>query len=158
MFTINQRAGFIRPCKLVKPLTYIKLCMRSRESVCKFPLSRMPITLYSELGCTGSSKDIKDSEVNLAKVGVKFPVKSASVDGNPFILFSEERYQGFLAYLEEGRYEDLGALGLPADYKIASVKYKKESLASPQIRLFNSSTFAGKSKISRPGQLLVLTD
>ena len=104
----------------------------------------MPLTLYSELGCTGSSKDIKDSEVNLAKVGVKFPVKSASVDGNPFILFSEERYQGFLAYLEEGRYEDLGALGLPADYKVASVKYKKESLASPQIRLFNSSTFAGK--------------
>ena len=105
---------------------------------------RMPLTLYSEPGCSGSSKQITDSEVNLAKVGVKFPVKSALVDGNPFILFSEERYQGFLAYLEEGRYDELAALGLPADYKVASVKYKKESLASPQIKLFNSSSFAGK--------------
>ena len=30
--------------------------------------------------------------------------KSAQVDGNPWILYSEERYQGFVAYLEEGRY------------------------------------------------------
>ena len=35
-------------------------------------------------------------------------------------------------------------LGLPSDYKVASVKYKKESLANPQIKLFNASTFAGK--------------
>ena len=107
----------------------------------------MPLTLYSELGCSGSSKEITDSEVNLAKVGVKFPVKSARVDGNPFILFSEERYQGFLAYLEEGRYDNLASLGLPADYKLASVKYRKESIASPQITLFNSSCFAGQSKL-----------
>ena len=52
--------------------------------------------------------------------------------------------QSFLAYLEEGRYDELAALGLPTDYKVASVKYKKESLASPQIKLFNSSSFAGK--------------
>lgn len=98
--------------------------------------------------------------MNIAKVGVKFPVKSAIVSGNPWILFSEERFQSFLAFLEEGRYEDLGDRGLPADYKVdirgifflmldslyrqvASVKYKKESLACPQIKLFNSSTFAG---------------
>ena len=31
-------------------------------------------------------------------------------------------------------------------YKVASVKYKKESLACPQIKLFNSSTFAGENK------------
>ena len=34
-------------------------------------------------------------------------------------------------------------LGLPSDYKVASVKYKKESLANPQIKLFNASTFSG---------------
>ena len=42
------------------------------------------------------------------------------------------------------RYEDLSALGLPANYKVASAKYKKESLANPQIRLFNPSNFAGQ--------------
>ena len=32
------------------------------------------------------------------------------------------------------------------DYvQVASVKYKKESLACPQIKLFNSSTFAGEN-------------
>ena len=41
------------------------------------------------------------------------------------------------------RYEDLAALGLPADYKVTSVKYKKDSLAFPQITLFNSSQFKG---------------
>ena len=56
--------------------------------------------------------------MNIAKVGVKFPVKSAIVSGNPWILFSEERFQSFLAFLEEGRYEDLGDRGLPADYKV----------------------------------------
>ena len=104
----------------------------------------MPLTLFSETGCSGSSKELKDSEVNITKVGVKFSVKSAVVEGNPWILFSEERYQSFLAYLEEGSYEDLSTLGLPADYKIASVKYKKESLANPQIRLFNASNFLGE--------------
>ena len=104
----------------------------------------MPLTLFSETGCSGSSKELKDSEVNITKVGVKFSVKSAVVEGNPWILFSEERYQNFLAYLEEGSYEDLSTLGLPADYKIASVKYKKESLANPQIRLFNASNFLGE--------------
>lgn len=101
----------------------------------------MVLTLFSEVGCTGTSKAIKDSEVNLTKVGVKFAVKSAQVDGNPWILFSEERYQGFLAYIEEGRYDDLASIGLPADFKILSVKHKKESLAYPQINLFNSSLF-----------------
>ena len=104
----------------------------------------MTLTLFSEPGCSGSSKELKESEVNIAKVGVKFSVKSALVVGNPWILFSEERYQNFLAYLEEGKYEDLSTLGLPADYKIASVKYKKESLGNPQIRLFNSSSFSGE--------------
>ena len=67
------------------------------------------------------------------------------MDGNPWILFSEERYQGFLAYLEEGTYNDFTTLGLPADYKVASVKYKKDSLAHPQIKVFNSSSFKGDS-------------
>ena len=57
--------------------------------------------------------------MNIAKVGVKVPVKSAIVNGNPWILFSEERFQSFLAYLEEGRYEDLSDRGLPADYKVS---------------------------------------
>ena len=35
----------------------------------------MGLVLYSEVGCTGTSKEIKDSEVNLSKVGVKFSVK-----------------------------------------------------------------------------------
>ena len=104
----------------------------------------MTITLFSEPGCTGSSKELKESEVNITKVGVKFPVKSAIVEGNPWILFSEERFQNFLAYLEEGKYEDLAAIGLPADYKVASVKYRKEILTNPQIKLFNSSTFKGR--------------
>ena len=103
----------------------------------------MPLTVYSETGCTGNSKELKESEVNITKVGVKFPVKSAIVDGNPWILYSEERFQNFLAYLEEGKYEDLSTHGLPADYKIASVKYKKESLSTPQIKLFNESRFSG---------------
>jgi len=77
----------------------------------------MGLVLYSEVGCTGTSKEIKDSEVNLSKVGVKFSVKAATVDGNPWVLYSEERFQTFLAYLEEGRYEDLSSIGLPADYK-----------------------------------------
>ena len=104
----------------------------------------MTITLFSEPGCTGSSKELKESEVNITKVGVKFPVKSAIVEGNPWILFSEERFQNFLAYLEEGKYEDLATIGLPADYKVASVKYRKEALTSPQIKLLNSSTFQGR--------------
>ena len=101
------------------------------------------MTLFAEIGCSGTSKELKDSEVNITKVGVKFAVKSARVDGNPWILFTEERFQGFLAYLEEGTFDDLETLGLPKEYKIASVKYKKDSLANPQIRLFNSSTFKG---------------
>lgn len=108
----------------------------------------MGLTVFAEEGCSGTSKEIKDSEVNLAKVGVKFGVKSAIVDGNPWILFTEERYQGFLAYLEEGRYDDLSSLGLPADYKVASAKFKKDSLANPQIRLFNASTFTDESPSS----------
>ena len=43
--------------------------------------------------------------------------QAATVDGNPWVLYSEERFQTFLAYLEEGRYEDLSSIGLPADYK-----------------------------------------
>ena len=82
---------------------------------------KMLLTLYSEVGCLGNSAVIKDREVNLSKVGVSFQVKvsweifgsfsglssnyfqSAKVEGNPWILFTEERYQGFLCYLEEGR-------------------------------------------------------
>lgn len=105
----------------------------------------MGLTLFSEPSCGGTSKELKESEVNITKVGVKFAIKSAKVDGNPWILFSEERYQGFLAYLEEGTYNDFTTLGLPADYKVASVKYKKDSLAHPQIKVFNSSSFKGDS-------------
>jgi hypothetical protein len=103
----------------------------------------MGLTLFSEPGCAGTSKELNESEVNISKAGIKFAVKSARVDGNPWILFAEERYQGFLAYLEEGTHVDLGSLGLPVEYKVASVKYKKDSLAFPQIRVFNSSTFNG---------------
>ena len=35
----------------------------------------MVLTLYSEANCDGKSVVIKDREVNLAKVGVSFPVK-----------------------------------------------------------------------------------
>ena len=105
----------------------------------------MGLTLFSEPSCGGTSKELTESEVNITKVGVKFAIKSAKVDGNPWILFSEERYQGFLAYLEEGTYNDLTTLGLPTDYKVASVKYKKDSLAHPQIKVFNSSSFKGDS-------------
>ena len=35
----------------------------------------MGLTVFAEAGCSGTSKEIKDSEVNLAKVGVKFGVK-----------------------------------------------------------------------------------
>lgn len=38
----------------------------------------MGLTLFAEVGCAGTSKEIKDSEVNLAKVGVKFGVKVLS--------------------------------------------------------------------------------
>merc|ERR1711962_1031463 len=100
---------------------------------------RMVLTVYSEPGCTGTSKVLKDSEINLAKTGIKFAIKSALVDGNPWILYSDERFQGFLAYLEEGRYEDMSTL--PADFKVGSAKYKKESLANPQITLFNIANF-----------------
>ena len=101
---------------------------------------KMSLTLFAEVGCTGQSKELKESEVgksqyfmdcfalvksvllyfqvNIAKVGVKFPVRSALVSGNPWILFSEERFQSFLAFLEEGRYEDLADRGLPVDYKV----------------------------------------
>merc|ERR1711962_32344 len=106
---------------------------------------KMVLTVYSAVDCTGDSKEIKDSEVNLSKVGVKFSIKSVKVDGNPGGFFTEERYTGFLAYLEEGTYNNLEDLGLPKDYKVASVKYKKDSLAFPQIRLFNSSTFKDNS-------------
>ena len=41
------------------------------------------------------------------------------------------------------RYEDMSTLGLPAEYKVSSVKYKKESLANPQITLFNYANFKG---------------
>ena len=103
----------------------------------------MGLTVFSEPGCEGTGKELKESEVNIVKAGIKFAIKSARVEGNPWILFTEERYQGFLAYLEEGTYNDLTALGLPSEYKVGSAKYKKESLAFPQIRLFNSSSFKG---------------
>ena len=103
----------------------------------------MGLTVFSEPGCEGTGKELKESEVNIVKAGIKFAIKSARVEGNPWILFTEERYQGFLAYLEEGTYNDLSALGLPSEYKVGSAKYKKESLAFPQIRLFNSSCFKG---------------
>jgi hypothetical protein len=45
----------------------------------------------------------KEREVNIAKVGLTFPPRSARVEGNPWVLYSEERYQRFLAFLEEGR-------------------------------------------------------
>ena len=35
----------------------------------------MGLTVYAEVGCSGNSKELKDSEVNLSKVGVKFEVK-----------------------------------------------------------------------------------
>ena len=35
----------------------------------------MGLTVFAEAGCSGTSKEIKDSEVNLAKVGIKFGVK-----------------------------------------------------------------------------------
>jgi len=103
----------------------------------------MGLTVFSEAGCEGTGKELKESEVNIAKAGIKFTIKSARVEGNPWILFTEERYQGFLAYLEEGTYNDFTTLGLPSEYKVGSAKYKKESLAFPQIRLFNSSSFRG---------------
>ena len=103
----------------------------------------MGLTVFPEPGCGGTGKELKESEVNVSKAGIKFGVKSARVEGNPWILFTEERYQGFLAYLEEGTYNDFATLGLPSEYKVGSAKYKKESLAFPQIRLFNSSTFKG---------------
>ena len=107
----------------------------------------MGLTVFSEPGCEGTGKELKESEVNIVKAGIKFAIKSARVEGNPWILFTEERYQGFLAYLEEGTYNDLTALGLPSEYKVGSAKYKKESLAFPQIRLFNSSSFKGDPNV-----------
>ena len=107
----------------------------------------MGLTVFSEPGCEGTGKELKESEVNIAKAGIKFAIKSARVEGNPWILFTEERYQGFLAYLEEGIYNDFTTLGLPSEYKVGSAKYKKESLAFPQIRLFNSSSFKGDSTV-----------
>ena len=71
---------------------------------------RMSLTLFSEVGCNGNSKELKESEVNIAKAGVKFPVKSAIVNGNPWILFSEERFQvelstgNFTLHAREGPY------------------------------------------------------
>ena len=64
----------------------------------------MSLTLFSEVGCNGNSKELKESEVNIAKAGVKFPVKSAIVDGNPWILFSEERFQVHFRVPGEGPY------------------------------------------------------
>ena len=70
------------------------------------------------------------------------------MDGNPWVLYSEERYQKFLAFLEEvsqhkknvsnlsislifsfenyfqGNYTDFSLLGLPAGAKVASAKVK----------------------------------
>ena len=42
------------------------------------------------------------------------------------------------------RYDDLSTLGMPTEYKVSSVKYKKESLANPQITLFNYANFMGR--------------
>ena len=99
----------------------------------------MGLTLFSEMACERAAKELEESEANLHKSGVDFPARSAHVDGNPWILFREENFVGFLALLEEGAYKDLSALGLPPDYSVKSVELKKSSLAFPQIRLFNSS-------------------
>ena len=69
--------------------------------------------------------------------------KSAVVEGNPWILFSTERFQEFLCFLEDGRHEDLMSHGLPDNYRVASAKLKTESLANPHIVLYNSSSFKG---------------
>jgi len=102
---------------------------------------KMVLTLFSELNCDGASVAIKDKEVNLAKAGVKFQVKSAIVEGNPWILYSTERFGEFLCFLEDGRHEDLKNHGIPDNYKVASAKLKTESAANPHIILFNSSKF-----------------
>ena len=99
----------------------------------------MGLTLFSETACEGTAKELKESKANLVKSGVDFPVRSARVDGNPWILFREENFVGFLVLLEEGVHEDLSVLGLPPDYSVRSVEHKKSSLAFPLIRLFNSS-------------------
>jgi len=101
----------------------------------------MVLTLYEENNLGGKAVDIKDREVNLNKVGVNFKVKSAKVEGNPWILYTEERYQGFLCYLEEGSYADLLSLGIPDNYRVASAKLKSDSVGNPQITLYNSSYF-----------------
>ena len=124
----------------------------------------MVLTLYSEIDCKGQSAVVRDKEVNLTKAGVSFKVKvcskqisylrntcivmfkftkSAVVEGNPWILFSTERFQEFLCFLEDGRHEDLMSHGLPDNYRVASAKLKTESLANPHIVLYNSSSFKG---------------
>jgi len=105
----------------------------------------MVLTLFSEVGYLGKSVVVKDREVNLSKVGVSFQVKAAKVEGNPWILYTEERYQGFLCYLEEGSYDDLLSLGIPANYRVASAKLKSESVGNPQITVYNSSNFIDES-------------
>ena len=83
-------------------------------------------------------------------------LQSAAVQGSPWILFSAERFQDFLCFLEDGRlvgrlssflshdisrHGDLLTHGLPEDYKVASARENKESLGSPHISLYNSSQF-----------------
>jgi len=97
--------------------------------------------------------NVQEKEVNLAKSGLKFDVKSARVEGNPWVLYSEERYQKFLAFLEEGNYTDFTLLGLPAGAKVASAKVKSLSAGFPHITLFNAAHFKG------PGQpSIVISD
>merc|ERR1712223_907109 len=105
------------------------------------PFEGMGLILYSEVGCSGSELKVQDKEVNLAKSGLKFDVKSARVEGNPWVLYSEERYQKFLAFLEEGDYTDFTLLGLPASAKVASAKVKSLSAGFPHITLFNAAHF-----------------
>ena len=100
--------------------------------------------------------------MSLLSLYLVFIFQSAQVEGSPWILYSAERFQEFLCFLEDGRFSfsevkrereiififpprhpDLLTHGLPQTYKVASAKVKTEGLASPHITLYNSSCFRG---------------
>ncbi|XP_023329251.1 uncharacterized protein LOC111701974 [Eurytemora carolleeae] len=104
----------------------------------------MGIKVYAEKDFKGQEKDLGESmiDLRLAHIGVKFDIKSAAVSGNPWIVYSQDRYKGFLACLEEGLYPNLNNL----QGSIVSMKCKDIKKTVPHAILFNPSSFKDNSQ------------
>eukprot|EP00096_Caligus_rogercresseyi_P009950 TRINITY_DN3493_c0_g1_i2.p1 TRINITY_DN3493_c0_g1~~TRINITY_DN3493_c0_g1_i2.p1 ORF type:complete len:659 (-),score=140.46 TRINITY_DN3493_c0_g1_i2:136-2112(-) len=94
------------------------------------------LLIYSEPNFEGKEITLQESDHNLKK----FKISSAIVQGNPWILYEKEQFQGLPVFLEEGRYDHIPG----EDIHYLSAKLLSEDLGMPQIFLYSSTHFLGE--------------